>query len=239
MDWDFKGNLIIKNISLEHKEKRYKSTLCITKYDEIPKDSVILKNFMGAEYQNFKDLKYERRKKSYFLGRYSCMAAINKYIGYENQNILIQNGIFNQPLVIGCHDKTFQVSITHSGDIGGAIVYDDRLIMGLDIEAINSDHREAFESHLTDEEKLLIQSSFSEYLVGLTKIWTAKESLSKALKTGMMTPFNIFELDRIKNEEDYCLCYYKNFPQYISMVFTIHEYACSITYPAHMGIYWI
>jgi len=228
---------IIKRFTLEHKEKSYKCILSITKYDEIPKSSAVLKRLIGAGYDKLKDFKYEKRKKSYFLGRYSCIAAINHYTGIERQNVSIENGIFNQPIVKGYPDKTFQVSITHSGDLGGAIVFDESLIMGIDIEAINSDYEETIENHLTPQERVLIRN-FSDELVGLATIWTAKESLSKALKTGMMTSFDLLELDRIVHTDNDYLCFYKNFSQYKSKVFTIDKYVCSITYPAHMTIYW-
>lgn len=239
MDFDLKqSGFIIKRLTLEHKEKSYKCILSITKYDEIPNSSTVLKRLIGAEYDKLKEFKYEKRKKSYFLGRYSCINAINHYTGIDNQNVLIENGIFNQPIVRDCPDKTFQVSITHSGNLGGAIAFDERLIMGIDIEVLNSNYEETIENHLTLQERLLIKD-FSNELVGLATIWTAKESLSKALKTGMMTSFDLLELDRVIYTDNDYLCFYKNFPQYKSKVFTIDNYVCSITYPAHMTIYWV
>lgn len=68
-------------------------------------------------------------------------------------------------------------------------------------------------------------------MAGLTLLWTAKEALSKVLRTGLMTPFEIFEISKIEINDNYTMCYYKNFTQYKAISFTVYKYMCSMVYP--------
>ena len=67
---------------------------------------------------------------------------------------------------------------------------------------------------MTDAEKELIRKYPDSYEFMLTLLWTAKEALSKILKTGLMTSFKILEIDKIEHKDGYWLSYYKSFGQY-------------------------
>ena len=62
-------------------------------------------------------------------------------------------------------------------------------------------------------------------------LWSAKEALSKLLKTGMMLDFKFLEIDRIINENESTTLYFKNFGQYKAVCTTNSEYAIAIALP--------
>ncbi|MCG8400964.1 MAG: 4'-phosphopantetheinyl transferase superfamily protein, partial [Firmicutes bacterium] len=176
-------------------------------------------------------LKFEKRIKSYLMGRFVAKQAVAFLTGNHNlEDILIHPGIFTQPIVV-CHTQNIQVSITHCDDFGVALAFPEAHPMAIDLEQMSIDKRDVIERQATDYEKDIINALSVPYDVGLTLLWTAKEALSKALKTGLMTPFNIFEISQIDYNDKYMISYYNNFAQYKAMSFTIGNYMCSMVYP--------
>ena len=62
-------------------------------------------------------------------------------------------------------------------------------------------------------------------------LWTAKEALSKILKTGMMVPFELYETTTIA-ATPYGLSFeFKNFAQYKAEIFFEMPYCFAMAYP--------
>ncbi len=82
-------------------------------------------------------------------------------------------------------------------------------------------------------EKLSTEFDVAKNLFSVV-IWSAKESLSKILKTGFTTSLDLFQIATAKileGESNNFLLDYSNFMQYKSMVFATAGHACSITFP--------
>ncbi|VBB05771.1 Hypothetical protein LUCI_0982 [Lucifera butyrica] len=102
--------------------------------------------------------------------------------------------------------------------------------MGIDIEKIDSG-KKVFAKHLTAAEKRQMSVAPLSPETGLTLLWTVKEALAKVLKTGFMTPFEVFEISEIQFDNNCVICYYKNFTQYKAIAWVANQYICSIAQP--------
>ncbi len=187
------------------------------------------------ELSYYNSLIFDKRKRSYLIGRYAAKRAIAALTHERNlQNILIQHGIFNQPIVTYRDLHNVQVSITHCDEIGAAIVFSEAHPMGLDIERINTDKEVLIESQLTEAERKFVKTILCPYDILLPLLWAAKEALSKILKTGLVTPFILFELSTIESQKEFFVGYFKNFAQFKALLFNFDDYVCSIVYPKKM-----
>lgn len=180
----------------------------------------------------YKTLKFEKRKRDYLIGRYAAKQAVAALLQERDlRSILIKHGVFNQPIV-SCGDKhNIQVSITHCDELGAAVAFPEAHPMGIDLQKINTSKREVIESQATEAEKEMITTLLCPYDTFLTLLWTTKEALSKVLRTGLMTPFTVFEMSSVEAQNNYFLGCFRNFAQYKTLSFEKDEYVCSIVYP--------
>lgn len=224
-------NVCIEKLDLIRPENTLKAILCccflscMTDYHE-------LIQYLHVQERNYYDtLRFEKRIRSYLMGRFVAKQAVAALTGEKDvTNIYIQPGIFTQPIVVS-KARNIQVSITHGDDIGAALAFPEVHPLGIDLEKVNLDKREVLERQMTASEKERIQGLPITYDIGLTLLWTVKEGLSKILKTGLMTPFEIFEVSKIELRAHHVMCFYKNFAQYKAISFTVGGYMCSMVCP--------
>lgn len=228
----------IDDLTLNTPEEIYRSNICL---GYLPSIIAMYEKemFLHPEEQNYYEtLKFERRKKSYLLGRYLVKRAVSAFTKEGKlENILVVKGVFDQPLIRCPYHKNIQTSLTHCDDFGAAIVYPDNFSMGIDIEKIDLNRTSVLGSQITEEEKLLIRRFPYSYVEMLTYLWTVKEALSKVLKTGLTTPFHVFEVDKVQFEYNYIICYFKNFIQYKAISFALEQYVCSLVYPRRAELF--
>jgi 4'-phosphopantetheinyl transferase len=226
-----KHNLYIDEFNLIRSEKKFKATLCYCYFSGNADYKTVIPYLHPYENNYFSKLKFEKRAKSYLVGRYTAKEAIAFLTGEGNlANILIESGVFTQP-VVASNGKNTQVSISHCDDFGAALAFPEAHPMGIDLEIISSKQREALEGQVTEWEKQQIISLPFAYDAGLTLLWTAKEALSKVMKTGLMTPFHVFSISSMERSKHFIMCYFENFPQYKALCFPIGRYMCAIVYP--------
>lgn len=180
----------------------------------------------------YKTLKFEKRKRSYLIGRYAAKQAIGAFVQEKNlRSILVEQGVFNQPIVRCGVEHNIQVSITHCDELGAAIAFSEAHPMGIDLQEINANRRDLMESQATEGEKKIMTMLSRPYDMFLTLLWTAKEALSKVLRTGMMTPFTIFEMSTVEIQDDFYVGNFLNFAQYKTISFEIGHHVCSLVVP--------
>lgn len=222
------------DLRLHRPENRvYQGKICFGYFPALPDLQVYLNNgaWLHPQEQTYADsLKFEKRKKSYLLGRLTAKCAVAALLGEKPADIWIQSGIFTQPLVVA-NASNVQVSITHCDDFGAALAFPEAHPMGIDLERVAPDKKEALERNLTKAEKELMKAWPYPYETGLTLVWTAKEAISKVLKTGLMAPLEIFEITKSELHPNYILSHYQNFHQYKVLSFPLGEYICSLVVP--------
>ncbi|MDB6040019.1 MAG: 4-phosphopantetheinyl transferase [Verrucomicrobiales bacterium] len=175
---------------------------------------------------------HANRRRSYLLGRYCAKEAICQYLRDERLDAFaVLPGVFQQPIVRGPRCHNIQVSLTHCANWGMAAAFDEAHPIAIDIEAVSPDRRETIQSQLTENEKLAAAHLPGNLDENLVSIWTAKEALSKVLKTGMMTPFTLFEVEKISETERGLSGLFKSFAQYRFLSFTAGSIAVSLVFP--------
>ncbi len=234
---DLESKTYVDTLVLKRHEGDMKAALC---FFTLPLSSPLEECILvlhPRELTYFNNLKFDRRKRSYLIGRYAAKQALSSLLHEKDlTTILIEQGVFSQPIVIYGGMNNVQVSITHCDEQGAAIAFPEAHPTGIDIERIAPDKREVFESQITKIERDIISRLPYPYEMMLALLWTAKEALSKALRTGLMTPFELFELSTLEVENGYITTYFKNFAQYKTLSFTLDQYACSIVYPKKTDI---
>ncbi|WP_248930399.1 4'-phosphopantetheinyl transferase family protein [Paenibacillus hamazuiensis] len=227
-----------EELALVRPNSRFKASLRIcsrtSPYEETEAASILHEQ----ELAYYRKLRFDR-KRSFVLGRYCAKRAIAGYAGAEHfrpTQIWVQQGVFHQPVVmLQRAAEPIQVTITHCGDLAAAIAFPEVHPMGIDLEKIDSNHAGAIESQITPLEKNILHGLSFEYETALTMLWTSKESLSKILKTGLMTPFSVYEINQVEIKPNCMIASYTNFAQYSTLSFVLGRYMISITHPKRTG----
>lgn len=184
-----------------------------------PKELALLANF-----------EHEKRQQSFLLGRYTAKQAIAALKGILSlDTIIIENGVFQHPIVKHPFCNNIQVSISHTSSLGASIAFEEAHPMAIDIEMLSDDCYEVIRSRLTSNEQGLF---FSNTVIDVVSLWTAKEALSKVLRCGFMVSFEMLEIESFGQEHNFTIYYFKNFPQYKALTFQPESRSvCSIVCP--------
>jgi 4'-phosphopantetheinyl transferase len=190
------------------------------------------------EWAYFSTLRFARRQESYLLGRYAAKVALTELLVEPDlKAIEIKRGVFEQPVVWYDRNARWEVTISHAEGLAVAMAYPAGHPMGIDIERIDSTHREAILSQLSEKETGWVDASVTDTLPIATALWTAKESLSKALRTGLMRPVNVYNLTQFSAVDsgigEAC---FENFAQYKARVWIGSSYALSIALPKRSAL---
>ena len=103
--------------------------------------------------------------------------------------------------------------------------------MGIDIEKINLEKTQTIEDTITPHEKSLIEANIILGEITLNILWTAKESLCKALGGGLDVFSEITEVITIFSYENYVEVCFKYFPGYRAYSFFLEDYILTIAFP--------
>ena len=221
-----------KVVSFDLIGKKLKSRCYLSIYEVVDKQELFAEAeiFTGKEKEYFVSLTGEHRKISYLLGRISVYEALKKIDDKKYKDFQITNGIFGQPIL---HSEEFEVSITHTRNIGGCVRYSSEMLLGIDIEEINENHCLAMSSIITDSEYCEIKKIIPSETIALTTIWTLKEALGKAIKVGLTLPTDFMAIRPEKyNWQKRCLVStFESFPQYKAKSFLSEKNVMSIVYP--------
>lgn len=187
----------------------------------------------ASEKKRYNSFPAKIRKQTYLLGRYCAKKAIKLKCGIDSYaDINICNGIFDHPLIIHSKIHNTQVSIAHTNNVAVAIAFGESHPMGVDIEDICAERSQTIATQLTDNEKSLKTNlKISEMLFNAI-IWTAKEALSKTLKSGLMASQLIYEVkDFIFNPIGYFELQYKCFFQYRAISYIVNGQVLTLCIP--------
>ena len=224
----------INRLVMHRADKIFVGGICICRFPLLPLHLLAQQVLHATELKYYDGLEFERRKKSYLLGRYAAKKAISVLSDIKPHDVNIEYGVFNYPIISSsCGLDKVEISISHSSEMGAAIAYPATHPMGIDIERIDPSRTSVIEKELTPREICLLKELDGSKEQGflMTLAWTIKESLSKVLKTGMMTSFRVYEIMDIISYETSYISYYKYFGQYKTVSIKIEDYICSITCP--------
>jgi 4'-phosphopantetheinyl transferase len=222
----------IAKLDLKEGDRIYSAYLCLCYSPSSDRYFQTITYLHPNEMNYYLSLKQEERVKNYLAGRYAAKRAVSSFENNENlQRIIIEQGIFGQPIVVLSNSRNIQVSITHCDEFGAAIAFMEKSPMGIDIEGIDINQISTLESQITIMEEELIKTLAYPYEAALTLFWSAKESLSKILKTGLTSPYQIYEINQVYVRDGVIINFFENFPQYSTVSYIFGNYVCSLTYP--------
>ena len=225
---------LIQGFELHRKESDFTGRFVSVGVSSYPLLETHVSNILHPnELKYFVSLAAERRRISYLLGRFAAKKALCACLGEVRfADINIAPGVFKNPVIHFPMDEPFHVSITHSGSMACAIAFPAVHPLSLDIEAIDAEKVPAMATQYLESERIEATNLGLDVPAASTLIWTAKESLSKMLCTGMMCPFTVFQLHSIiKLNDDEYQGLYKNFTQYKFHSWLDDNYILTITLP--------
>ncbi len=146
-----------------------------------------------------------KRKHEFIAGRLACKKAFFKLISETTDclekfsSVSVLNTETGSPFIENSH---LCVSISHSHGIAVASI--DHNSIGVDIEQINPKRISAL--------KRISAEYPSEDIHLLTALWTLKESLGKALRTGIIKEFSFYKTKNFQFKNGIYHCNFENFP---------------------------
>jgi 4'-phosphopantetheinyl transferase len=197
----------------------------------------------GHEFLHESELHYaasmqEKRRRSFCLGRYAAKKAItNVFHGISFTELQIDQGLLGFPVIMHPAILNTQVSISHTDSSAAAICFPEYFPMGIDLEEINEQNTSIIETELTIGEQELFKHTNCSYGCFCGTLWTAKEALAKALKTGFSIPFHFLEVSSIVTEKDFVFSYFSHFSQFVGLSVNVGRNRLTMVFPAAVEQY--
>jgi len=199
----------------------------------------IKNNYLSChELQILRNLDHTNRVKSFCAGRLAAKKAITLLIpNYPATEISIIPGLLENPIILSNTQLNLNISISHSQNFAFAAVTSSICPIGVDTEVISNKNFKEYSELSTRTEILLTMKTFQEdELSSAARLWTLKESLSKAIKCGFTIPLDLLEIISF-DEESKSRCVFKNFPQYRSISFNFKDNMFALCLPYSINIY--
>ena len=194
--------------------------------------AVIAQYLHASELGVYRTFLHDRRRESFLRGRYIAKQVLLNYLREKNpRRIRLESGVFDHPLVVHSAPSTPQISLSHTRGWAAGLAFSEAHPMGLDLEAITSSSAETIHSQVTAHEIGLHRTLADDENTFYTRLWTIKEALSKVLKTGLTTPFEVYQVETLRACDGYTVGTFRNFGQYKALSFRWKNNLCSVILP--------
>jgi len=230
------SNKIFKETLFFHRENdTFNAVICGVKGELRHLETEMALFLTKKEIEIAKKMVFEKRRLSFLLGRYAAKQAICDFLTITNKNqIEIRQGVFGQPIVVYNGIEQIGIGITHTDDYAIAIAYLIDHPVGIDVESIDNSKTNLILSKFTAFELSLFTSIFSSNAIrnkGATIFWTVKEAMAKCIKTGLMTPLSVFEIDEMKEVDNSYISTFTNFAQYKAISYLLENSILTVVMP--------
>ncbi len=222
------------SLCIQRGETCLTATLIMAFDDGAGSSNELAAEFLGPiETAYFSTLRAERRRKSYLLGRYAAKRALSEPLSEPDLKCIeIVKGVFEQPIVHSGGKGGWGVSISHTDSLGICLAFPAGHPMGVDVERIDPGRHETIRSQLSPQEITWVESAAADRSAVATGLWAAKEAISKVLVTGLMSPFQIYNLSEFSRIDPRIWeGRFQNFSQYKVWVWVCSTYVLSIVLP--------
>lgn len=225
----------ITRIEINYLEEKSELVMCIVVDKEQEAWQKYVQHLSKTEFQQLNNQRTDNAKNSFCLGKISAKTSISSLLQIPLNEITIDHGIFGFP-VIQPNFKGTQVSIAHTDNSGIAVCFNEKYMVGIDIEEVNATNNEAICSSLSKEEIRMKSSVNLSETMYYHIMWSAREALSKTLKTGFLISLEFFEIKSVSNISDYYKIEFKNFSLFTGFVFQLNEFVIALVVPARLAI---
>jgi 4'-phosphopantetheinyl transferase len=132
-------------------------------------------------------LRVPKRREEWRLGRWTAKVAVAGVAGCSPAEIAVAAGEDGAPTVsVAGRPGRFAISIAHRAELAMCAVADPSLAVGCDLELVEPRSPQFVEDYLTPAERALVAETGSNLRDALVAgMWTAKESVLKALHVGL------------------------------------------------------
>jgi 4'-phosphopantetheinyl transferase len=232
MNLSLQNTISVEKLTLQRADGLHSAAIAVVQ-NSLDQLKEIRHSFLHEKELNFFDtLRFPKVQHSYLLGRYAAKMALKTLMNdVMVTEARIGSGVFQQPVLYLAGTGNVQVSISHTTEMAIAVVFPEEHPMGVDVENVQAEQAETIKGIITAGEKEKLSTIDSDENKSLTIVWTIKEALSKVLKTGLMTPFHLYEIENVDQEEEAVICSFINFPQYKSVSWISNGQAWSVVLP--------
>ena len=192
-----------------------------------PEEKPEIKLLSQRELKVYSKFTSRKRQNEFVAGRIACKKAFFKLTS-RNENcfeefpsISVLNAETGAPFI---ENSDLFISVSHSH--GVAIASVSAHAVGVDIELINP-KRISVLKKMSGE----IEPKFQD-VTSLTVLWTLKESLGKALRTGIVEDFRHYDTKNFRHENGLYRCDFENFPSFSGIAITDGKYAAATVTPS-------
>ncbi|MCP3137806.1 4'-phosphopantetheinyl transferase family protein [Pyxidicoccus xibeiensis] len=191
------------------------------------------------ERQRLEELRADSRRLGFFLGRVAGKLSVRALgITAPLHAVEIAPGVFEQPIVKGTGDEPPLVSLSHTRAVAVAVACGPEHILGVDVELVDPQRTEVFESVMPPRELAMARHAPASGDLAVNVLWAMKEALSKALRCGLTTPFEILETDAFEPHSDGgWSCLFRNFAQYRARAWVLGSHVVAVVTPKHSVIH--
>lgn len=187
------------------------------------------------EVQRLEEFRADSRRLGFFLGRHAAKLAVRALgVMVPMRTLEIASGVFEQPIVKGTGGEPPVVSLSHTRTVAVAVACEPEHILGVDIEELDPQRTEVFESVMTPRELAVTRRAPGGGAQAANVLWAMKEALSKALRCGLTTPFEVLEADVFEPHADGgWSCLFRNFAQYRARAWVLGHHVLAVVSPKH------
>lgn len=175
-------------------------------------------------------------KNSFCLGNAAAKKAIGQLAGKpESGGAEIAYGVFGYPIVRGA-GAGLSVSIAHSESAAAALAFRENIMAGIDLEQVRETNCDTIRSILTTAERQMGEALPLDETLFLHHAWTAREALSKALRTGFLLPAKLLELQSIKPNQGFFDIAFAQCTLFRGISFAWQNHVVSIVLPSKCSL---
>ena len=223
---------LIRQLSLRRDDGEHRSTLCLA--DDDPAGPGRPTRLHPDEAGYLAGLRYPKRRSDYLIGRHVGKRAVASLAGEADQAAFqIARGVFGQPVVRGTARAGVQVSITHSGAAAAAVAFDEAHPMGIDLELVDEARMPTLLRQLSEDERALVDGLGLPLAEAAVRVWSAREALTKALRTGLTVPMPLLEVSAAVPVPGGIRFEFRNFFQYAALTARVGAYCLAVALPRY------
>lgn len=173
------------------------------------------------------------RRQSLLIGRRAAKDALGLLAPeLGRRDIRILPGLFGQPVVAMPGRTNVQVTLAHADGAAFAIAHPEACPMGVDLERFVPAHLGALREQTTAREREAVRAAMpGDEGQRLLLLWSLKEALSKALRTGLTVPFTLLEVSHLSPMPGGVTAQFANFAQYEGIAFAAAPFVAAVVHP--------
>jgi 4'-phosphopantetheinyl transferase len=224
---------LIRHLFLRRNDGDHRGALCLAEYDTARRGPPPVR-LHPDEAAYLAGLHYPKRRGDYLIGRYVGKRAVAALAGESDQAAFhIDRGVFGQPVVRGTARAGMQVSITHSAAAAAAVAFDEGHPMGIDLELVDETRLPILLRQLTDVERDLADRLCLPLAEAAFRVWSARESLAKAMRTGLTVPMPLLEVSVAMPVLGGIRFEFRNFFQFAALTARLGAYSLALALPRY------